>query len=472
VSPGNTIAGGDVSQHGYGIRLLGSCYNTFYGNTIGLTRDGMSALGCGHIGMSLACTTCIVRGSNGNIIGGSRGWASNGIGAVMYGVEMANVGSNTIQGNDFGLLSDGDTTAPCRTACLVVRGGSYNNLIGGGAAEYRNVFVTMHNGIEVLDAGTFSNKIRGNYFGLNAAGTTQRRCICGVYVGVGVGANHIGGHSADVGNWFTPKGPGVLSGVWFEGGGGGSLVKSNTFGVRPDGVNATTMSMGVMVKNVSVNITDNEIARAVTGISAMQSSANPSIYRNKLRLCDTAIRLDTNASADLGDATATQGRNIFRPTNGWHIYNNTPNPIKAEGNWFGTTSEAAINDKIHDHRDNAGLGFVDFDPLRGGVHPSGQTAPLALASTTAVPTKVGGAEVAFSLSTSADVTITVLNIAGRPVATVCRDREATEGLQRVIWSGQTAQGTRAPSGMYLVRITARDPDGAQASGLCTLRLER
>ena len=68
------------------------------------------------------------------------------------------------------------------------------------------------------------------------------------------------------------------------------------------------------------------------------------------------------------------------------------------------------------------------------------------------------------------VAVDVLNIAGRPVATVRRDSATLPGLQRVLWSGQSDRGTQAPDGTYLVRIAARDDDGQQAQSLCSLRL--
>jgi hypothetical protein len=95
-----------------------------------------------------------------------------------------------------------------------------------------------------------------------------------------------------------------------------------------------------------------------------------------------------------------------------------------------------------------------------------------LASVAALPTKAGGAEIAFSLSAPAEVTVTVLNIAGRPVATVARGLAADSGAQRLLWSGQSSLGTPAPRGTYVVRIAVWDSNGQQATGLCMLKLER
>lgn len=391
---------------------------------------------------------------------------------MKYGIRMVGAQANSIKGNYLGLLSDGETAARCRDYCLRLGQDCSDNQIGGPGSLARNVFVSAKNGLEIVGAGAANNKIEGNFFGLNVPGTAQRQCNQGIRVWGGAGANQIGGSAANTGNYFTPKGSDPPTGIRFDGAGRGSVVRGNTFGVRPDDVVATRMSIGILANNVRVNVLGNRIVRAGNGIYASGPTADSKIRWNKFNCCRKAVRLESQAQARLGDAATAEGRNVFRPTNTWHIYNNTPNAIDAEGNSFGTTSKTAIDSKIYDHLDSSSLGLVDYDPLKGGVHPTGQACPLTLASASALSAKGGGAEIAFNLSADADVTISVLNIAGRPVATLARDRAAGAGLQRVLWSGQTNHGTCAPSGTYLVRILARAADGGQVQSICPLRLER
>jgi hypothetical protein len=204
------------------------------------------------------------------------------------------------------------------------------------------------------------------------------------------------------------------------------------------------------------------------------TGASPKIIGNSFRRCGTAVHLRYDACANLGNlsnsATNDDGGNVFRSIGLWHVYNDTANRVKAEGNDFGSTSRADINAKLWDRRDIASLGKVDFVPLIGGAIPTGETVPLAVTSLAALSTKVGGAEIVFSLSAPVDLTVSVLNIAGRPVATVVRDAPMGAGVHRVIWSGRADSGTRAPNGTYLVRVAARDADGQQTRTLCSLRL--
>jgi len=83
-----------------------------------------------------------------------------------------------------------------------------------------------------------------------------------------------------------------------------------------------------------------------------------------------------------------------------------------------------------------------------------------------------GAEISYTLSADAQVEVAVLNIAGRLVDTVVSDAMQSAGAQRVVWDGMTARGTRAPSGTYLVVVTARADNGLQTQAVGTLRLGR
>jgi arylsulfatase A-like enzyme len=90
----------------------------------------------------------------------------------------------------------------------------------------------------------------------------------------------------------------------------------------------------------------------------------------------------------------------------------------------------------------------------------------------ATPTRAGGAQITFSLSAPAEVTVDVTNIAGRPVATVARGTKLPRGVQAVVWNGRGAQGLPAPNGAYVVRVDARCSDGATSHAVTTCAIRR
>jgi hypothetical protein len=458
-----------------GIHLLDSSYNVIAGNHIGVKRSGMEVLGNENTGIRLRRN---VGACQENRIGGTTPVERNVFGGLRTGVNIDGATQNTIVGNYFGLAADGSTLLSIATECVLIGGGATGNVVGGTAPGERNVCAgDADYGVMLTEPNTTGNRVQGNYLGTNAAGDRQRRLDCGVYIGGGAKAQVIGGNLAAAGNYFTIKGYCYKAGVFLQSAGSGSLIRHNTFGILPNGEQAPLgMESGVRCEGCRPNIEDNLFARCGFGIGVMHAGANPRVSRNIFRNCSQGVYIDSDARCRLGDlgnsSSKDDGGNIFRPSNTWHIWNNTSYRVPAEGNRFGTTLRSEINAKLYDRRDDATKGKVDFIPLFGGVIPTGDSFPLTVTSATALPTKAGGAEVAFSLSASADVTVTVLNIAGRPVATVCRDLEAAEGPQRVIWSGRTDGGLRVPNGTYLARIAARSDDGRQAQAICRLRLAR
>ncbi len=476
-----TAIGGSVPEHRnligsrfVGVAVLGSSYSVISGNYFGLAADGVTALDphAGGHGVAMGMTPGTLTG---NVIGGTSPGERNVFGGLTVGIALARAQDSLVVGNYVGLGADGDTLVRIEFECIRLYGGAHNNTVGGTTAAARNVIAGgAFNGVMLTDTGTQDNKVQGNYLGMNAAGTARRQLETGVNVRSTAGANLIGGSSA-AGNYFGLKGGVRNSGVWLSRAGGGSRISNNQFGLLPGG-STPGIECGVYIEGVSANVRSNTFMRAGTGVLVGDTGAFPQIIDNSFRRCETAVHLRYDGRANLGNlgnsATNDDGGNVFRSTGLWHVYNDTANRVKAEGNDFGSTSRSDINAKLYDRRDNPSLGKVDFVPLMGGVIPSGDAPPLTLTSAIAVPTEAGGAEIAFSLSAPASLTVSVLNIAGRPVAAVMRDASASAGLQRVIWNGLADSGPRVPNGTYLVRIVARDNEGRLAQSLCSLRLDR
>jgi hypothetical protein len=110
------------------------------------------------------------------------------------------------------------------------------------------------------------------------------------------------------------------------------------------------------------------------------------------------------------------------------------------------------------------------------VRPKSATPALVTTmSATAVGTAsaaAGSVDVAFALSADAWVTVRVMNLAGRPVATLVADRAYPSGPQNVAWNLRSASGPRVPSGRYLCVLQARTEDGQTLHRTCPLNVGR
>jgi len=476
----NIIAGGKGDEDA-GVRVSDSNDNTISGNYFGIQRDGSSVLNLWDntlldFGVRLEADNA---DSTGNTVGGTLPGEANVFAGVRAGVYLDGASDNTVQGNLFGLAPNGNRLLGRLAIGVYAHHSAHHNLIGGTVPGARNVFAGCESaGVGFGGVGTQANRVQGNYFGTNTAGTRTRPNGTGVDMTGGAGRNIIGGGTEAAGNYFVQHDPddqgmGVRIGYVGE----GSLVSHNTFGALPNGDPVPAPKWdAVFVGGVRATVTHNNIGRARRGVWVYSIGADARIYGNRFHHCQDAVLISESAVCRLGNlgnsTTDDDGGNYFRPSNDCHIRNLTPLVVKAEGNNFGTTVRSEINAKIHDRRDDGTRGRVDFSPLMGGVLPTGLAdGVLAISNTAALPT-VTGAQIVFSLSTPATVTATVRNIAGRPVRMLCTARPCEAATNTLLWSAESDAGLRVPNGLYLIEIAARAADGTQARALTQVRIDR
>ena len=479
----NTIGGTSAAARnifargnwGRGVYITDGKHNKVVGNYFGLARDGSTKLGIGR-GAAI-----IIQGDGPglcgyNTVGGTTPGERNVFGRVGVALDISGADHNTFQGNYVGLAADGLTAKPLRDHAISIGVGAKYNLIGGTTPGAGNVIAAASRGVEINGSGNRDNKVQGNIFGTNAPGTKQFDILHGVLVWGGAGRQTIGGSTPAAGNTVVCR----TAGYWSMGvqlgptGGKGSMVQNNKFGVRPDGkLGTSTTFTGIRVDGVKCSARKNEFVRLSEGIKVTGTGGYVTAIGNLFRRCNMGVWVLFDGQCmlgNLGNADPTDnGNNTFQPSNTYHIYNGTARKMKAEGNSFGTTLQSAINAKIFDKKDDPTKGKVDFDPLNGGVSPTGGI--LGVSGVAAIPTTTG-VELAFTLSAEAAVTVTVSNLAGRRVATVTRAAPLPEGLQRLAWDGRGDTGTAVPGGRYLVSIEARTEEGQVARALAPVVLGR
>jgi hypothetical protein len=476
----NIVAAGSASPWRSGVYVRGSTDNHIQDCYIGVARDGLTALtapaGSGA-GVTLVAGEVVADAAPGaagpadrNRVGGDTAGRRNVIGGVTRGIDLAHADANIAWGNYIGVGRDGSTALPMGTHCVYVEQASQGNRIGWNPCG--NVLAGAGIGVELRDADTSGNWIDCNYFGLTAAGTSQTPLAMGVACSNGAGAVSLWG------NYICPNHPEWKAhGVLLAGGGAGSNIEANHFGIRGDGEWALPYQTGVTIASVPAVIRGNVYASADTALYCLNVPAGTIVFGNEFQTAERAIWLLGTSQADLGDvgnsSLADEGWNNFWYLNvTWFIWNDTANDIKAEGNIFGSTTASEIDAKIYDKLDAPSRGRVDYVPLYDGVIPtSRRQGSLAVVGAAATPTGQGTL-VRFSLSAPAYVTVAVRNLSGRVVATLCRSRACVAGATALPWAGQSDSGSRVPNGAYLVEIKAGAADGQAARALAALSLSR
>jgi len=83
-----------------------------------------------------------------------------------------------------------------------------------------------------------------------------------------------------------------------------------------------------------------------------------------------------------------------------------------------------------------------------------------------------GAQLTFTLTSSASVSARILNLAGRPVKTLCTARDCEAGANTLLWNTTSDSGVAVPSGVYLVEVSAKAEDGSQTRAVTQVSIRR
>ncbi len=256
-------------------------------------------------------------------------------------------------------------------------------------------------------------------------------------------------------------------------------------------------SGGIAIWNQSnAIIENNRIEDCAYGILCYQTGANPLIWRNTLLnnninpdtlnfgfgiACNGpnhpvisgntisghyyGIAIINGGQPDVGDLsnadTTDDGGNRF-VGNGigdkkYELYNNNSLPIMAEGNWWGTSNEDSIEARIVHQPDNPAFGYVDFipfltdDPITQ-IQSSAAHLPQNAELISNYPNPFNsGTVIAFHLTKSEKISLSVFDILGRKVATLL-DSYLPAGSHRVHWNGRDRNGKDAASGIYFYQL--------------------
>ena len=179
-----------------------------------------------------------------------------------------------------------------------------------------------------------------------------------------------------------------------------------------------------------------------------------------------------------GDGQAPTARQVEIRRNGNTIDTRDMNP-KGGNFTTGKTYQVKVRLKRPNSQYEYRFVFADSSGAATGP-PTGWTSgfdttagagPLVVTGLSTTPTNVG-AQITFGLASASSVDARVLNLAGRPVKTICHGTALDAGANTLLWNARDNQGLAVPSGAYLVEVVARDDDGGEARAVTPLRLAR
>jgi hypothetical protein len=148
-----------------------------------------------------------------------------------------------------------------------------------------------------------------------------------------------------------------------------NTIKKNRYGIALLNANINAYVVNNIIDSNNIN------PDAMSGGSGINlngtSTISAIISRNKIRWNLWGVTIQTTAKPNLGDLnnpdTSVHGWNyIYGNTHNdtvVDLYNNTPDSIKAENNFWGTGNLSIIESHIFHKPDNPALGFVDYLPI-------------------------------------------------------------------------------------------------------------
>ncbi len=480
---GNTIGGGSALGNQIANNAADGVYlgqksngSQVLGNLIGTRADGAQALGNQGVGVFIEA------GSSQNHIGNGQPAGENTIsGNALEGILIWG-SKNTVARNFIGTDSLGATAVPNGRAGVQVLKASQNQIVSGNV-----VSGNRGDGVAILGGTSEVNVVDGNWIGLTRSakaflpnGATSPGTGAAVSIAPQGGGAAIPNATQVSNNWLYGAKCGVrfaAQSVGDQAIPNGNRATGNKIGITSGG-RRKTGDVGIAVIGCPVYVAANEIAGQGVGVQAQNATAYACVRSCNFHdnQCDTQFL--AGAGGLLGDASSPRswelGQNVFGLTShcAIDVYAGKPDFIfKAENNDWGTQSKATIEARIRFRQGDTSHTSVDYDPLLGGIHPTGATtAGSALVTALSAQPTPQGAAITVSLSTDAAVTVLVTNVAGRPIRTVLAERSLPAGTSTVLWNGVSDAGTRVPPGSYLVRISVRSAGGRQVQAIRSLAL--
>jgi hypothetical protein len=333
---GNAALGGNVgvSWLVFVSSLIGgtttSVRNVISGNTNGVSGNYMMLQG-NYVGTDLTGTTAIgnVRGvtffqaaqigASTSIVGTPPGNVISGNGTGLSS-DSATIATNTIRGNIIGANRDGSAALPNGTG--VTYGFKSDSIVVGGVTPGERNLISGNTGAAVFCNGCrSSDKLLGNWIGVNASGTSPLPNGVGVeYFGVdsfSTALLTVGGTAPGEGNVISGNlGAGVKSDNFRVGG----TLQGNLVGVAPDGVTP----MGNGSHGVDLTLGGGMFVGGTTGVTpgACTGACNQIRFNagtGLLGASGRANRISSNGGLgiDLGSAgvTANDASDALSPQN-------------------------------------------------------------------------------------------------------------------------------------------------------------
>ena len=227
------------------IRFSGTAERVISGNYIGPDVTGEAV----PTGSTQTTGIYFYDGADNVVIGGATDGERNIVsGNTGYGISLVNSGtdSNTISGNYIGTKANGTEALPNQYG-IGIEWSAASNTIGGASEDERNIISGNSVCGIYLGYEATTNSIEGNYIGLDKDGANPISNNDGIYISTGAIANTVGGSTEEQRNIISGNSNTGIT-IFYEGT-DNNVVSGNYIGTDPLGSSAMANGTGVYIVN-------------------------------------------------------------------------------------------------------------------------------------------------------------------------------------------------------------------------------
>ncbi|MGB9696871.1 MAG: T9SS type A sorting domain-containing protein [Ignavibacteria bacterium] len=236
-----------------------------------------------------------------------------------------------------------------------------------------------------------------------------------------------------------------------------NIIKNNRYGIALQGSNINAYIVNNIIDSNNIQ------GLPLLGGSGLNfngtSTLQAIVSRNKIRWNLWGITIQNTAKPNLGNLTTPDttdiGLNwIYGNSHNdtiFDLYNNTPDSIWAQNNWWGTTIVDSIESHIFHKPDNPSLGFVNYIPFRittdiySGLY---QKSMLGYKLFEAFPNPFNiTTTISFELYEKGYVSLYIFDVTGRKLHTLVNGQQLLPGLHRYLFNAEQLAG-----GVYFVNF--------------------
>lgn len=200
-------------------------------------------------------------------------------------------------------------------------------------------------------------------------------------------------------------------------------IRKNRYGIALNGsVNA--IIRGNIIDSNNIQSSPN---LGGSGLNFVGSGITAKVSKNIIRWNLWGVTLQSNAAPVFGDLSISDtnfaGMNQIHSNSNsgvfYDFYNNTPNPIKAENNFWGTMIQDSVEAHIFHQPDSSAFGMVDYLPLWApvGITVTNAEIPSKFRLYDAYPNPFNPVTtIKFDIMKDSDVKLLVFDITGKEIA--------------------------------------------------------